>query len=139
MHLLIFLSKFTRRQSCQTIPPAVLSLIKSLNMETLQTQTDHATLQINEHELSKGKAILRAVNHSLRRQILELIHHQGKITVTEIYQALKLEQSVASQHLAILRHAALVNTKREGKCIFYSVNYKRLEEVHEISKKLITT
>jgi DNA-binding transcriptional ArsR family regulator len=60
-----------------------------------------------------------------------------RITVTEIYIKLKLEQSVASQHLAILRKAGIVSTERDGKCIFYSVNYNRLKQVHEIAKELI--
>ena len=51
------------------------------------------------------------------------------MTVTEIYVKLRLEQSVASQHLAILRRAGIVSTARDGKFIFYSLNYARLAEV----------
>lgn len=62
--------------------------------------------------------ILRALNHKLRQQILKLIDEHQKMTVTEIYVKLRLEQSVASQHLAILRRAGIVVTVREGKFIF---------------------
>lgn len=81
--------------------------------------------------------MLRAVNHSLRQQLLKLLHKHGKMTVTEIYKKLHLEQSVTSQHLAILRRAGFVNTDREGKFIFYSVNYQRLKEVHHFSAALL--
>jgi DNA-binding transcriptional ArsR family regulator len=47
------------------------------------------------------------LNHKLRQQILALIETEKKITVTEIYVRMRLEQSVASQHLAILRRAGL--------------------------------
>jgi hypothetical protein len=40
-----------------------------------------------------------------------------------------LGQPVAFQQPAILRRVVFVNTKREGKQIFYSVNYTRLDYV----------
>ncbi|MDB5252698.1 MAG: helix-turn-helix transcriptional regulator, partial [Flaviaesturariibacter sp.] len=69
-------------------------------------------LKIDVLTLKKAALVLRAVNHKLRQQILKLIHQKGKITVTEIYVKLRLEQSVASQHLAILRKAGFVTTIR---------------------------
>jgi DNA-binding transcriptional ArsR family regulator len=50
---------------------------------------------------------------------------------------LRLEQSVASQHLAILRKAGIVNTERDGKFIFYTVNYKRIDEISQFVKDLV--
>lgn len=60
-----------------------------------------------------------------------------KVTVTEIYVKLRLEQSVASQHLAILRRAGIVSTIREGKFIFYTVDYARLEQVNQFVENLV--
>ena len=77
----------------------------------------------------KAALILRSINHKLRQQIIKLLDDHQKMTVTEIYVKLRLEQSVASQHLAILRRAGIVSTSRDGKFIFYSVNYTRLTEV----------
>lgn len=65
---------------------------------------------------------LRAFNHTLRQQLLTRLQDAGEQTVTELYQHFGLEQSVASQHLAILRRAGLVSTERKGKHIYYSVN-----------------
>lgn len=48
--------------------------------------------------------------------------------VNEIFDALQIEQSVASQHLRILRQAELVQTRRDGKFIYYSLNYNRLNK-----------
>lgn len=94
-------------------------------------------LKIDVIQLKKAALILRAVNHKLRQQIMKLIHQNGKMTVTEIYVKLRLEQSVASQHLAILRKAGFVTTVRDGKFIYYSVNYERLEQVHGIVHELL--
>jgi DNA-binding transcriptional ArsR family regulator len=59
------------------------------------------------------------------------------MTVTEIYIQLRLEQSVASQHLAILRKAGFVNTDRDGKFIYYSVNHNRLDELNRFIDDLL--
>ena len=87
-------------------------------------------IRIDFLHMKKAMLILRALNHKLRQQILKLLDERRKMTVTEIYIELRLEQSVTSQHLAILRRANLVNAAREGKFIYYSINYKRVKEVN---------
>lgn len=109
-----------------------------MNNEIFETAVAPSTeLKIDVLQLKKAALILRAINHKLRQQILKLLHQNGKMTVTEIYVKLRLEQSVASQHLAILRKAGYVNTLRDGKFIFYSVNYSRLDQVHSIVHDLL--
>ena len=55
----------------------------------------------------------------LRQRIIEVLEESDNMTVTDIYIKLRLEQSVASQHLAILRRAGVVITDRQGKFIYY--------------------
>ncbi|MBN8833894.1 MAG: transcriptional regulator [Niastella sp. SCN 39-18] len=100
-------------------------------------QQNAESLKVNYHNVKKAAMVLRALNHKLRQQILNLIETEKKITVTEIYVKMRLEQSVASQHLAILRKAGLVSTSRVGKFIYYSVNYKRIDQVNEIVEQLV--
>lgn len=76
-------------------------------------------------------AILRAVNHPLRQKILMYLEGNPACTVTELYTALRLEQSVASQHLAILRNAHMVLFDRAGKERRYSVNFAAFDHVKE--------
>jgi DNA-binding transcriptional ArsR family regulator len=100
--------------------------------------TNGKELPIESLQIKKAALIFRAINHPLRRQMLQLLHENARMTVTEIYIKLRLEQSVASQHLAILRKAGMVNTEREGKFIFYSVNYQRLKQVHQTAGNIIS-
>lgn len=86
--------------------------------------------------LKKSAVILRALNHKLRQQILRLIADNGTITVTEIYVKLRLEQSVASQHLAILRKAGFVKTKRDGKFIYYAPNLARIRQINQLTQTI---
>lgn len=87
--------------------------------------------------LKKAALVLRSLNNGLRQKILGLIDQNKKMTVTEIYKTLDIEQSIASQQLGIMRKEGIVSTDRKGKFIFYSVNYSRIEEINEINKKII--
>lgn len=87
-------------------------------------------------ELRKAVLVLRALNHKLRQKMLDLIEQNGRLTVSEIYIKLRMEQSVASQHLAILRRAGVVRTERDGKYIFYSLDIHRLRQISELATEL---
>ena len=65
-------------------------------------------------------ALLRALANEQRLAILcRLV--EGEATVGELQQGLELAQSALSQHLARLRAAGLVATRREAQSIHYSL------------------
>ncbi len=101
----------------------------TLNQEDMDIQLDYA-------ELRKAVLVLRAVNHKLRQRIIDLLEENDRMTVTDIYIKLRLEQSVASQHLAILRRAGIVITERQGKFINYSLNKDRLNQISQLVEEL---
>jgi DNA-binding transcriptional ArsR family regulator len=96
------------------------------------------SVKVDFLNLKKAAMILRALNHKLRQQIVKLIDENKRLTVTEIYVRLRLEQSVASQHLAILRRAGVVKTDRDGKFIYYSVNNSRVAYIMKCVEDLNT-
>jgi DNA-binding transcriptional ArsR family regulator len=104
---------------------------------TLNSAENGGTFDVDLLNVKKAGLVIRAVNHKLRQQILKLIDEHGKITVTELYVKLRLEQSVASQHLAILRKAGFVKTARDGKFIYYSVNAERMKELNRFVDELL--
>lgn len=110
----------------------------SYTLQFHNTKDKIEPVQLNLLNLKKAALVLRAVNHKLRQQILKQIDEHGKITVTELYVKLRLEQSVASQHLAILRKAGFVKTERDGKFIYYSVSFSRIEQVNEVVDNLLS-
>ncbi len=106
-------------------------------MTLTDTKENGVLLKVDLLEVKKASLVLRALNHKLRQQILKLIDESGKMTVTELYVKLRLEQSVASQHLAILRKAGFVKTERDGKFIYYSVNINRIHELNRFVNELL--
>src|ERR1041385_2968765 len=97
----------------------------------------NSSIKIDYYNVKKAALTLRALNHKLRQQLLKLIEEEKKITVTEIYVRLRLEQSVASQHLAILRKAGIVSTQRDGKFIYYTINIPRVEAIERFVRDLV--
>jgi len=86
-------------------------------------------VNINNEKLQVSSEILRALAHPLRMKILEFIDKHKTINVNKIYNTMKLEQSITSQHLRILRSTGIVETKRDGKFIHYSIDYSKLSSV----------
>lgn len=80
--------------------------------------------------LKNAGELLHAIKHELRLEILEFLGEHPDSIVKDIYKSLDIEQSVASQHLGILKNADLVIHQRNGQSVEYAVNYQKLEHVH---------
>src|SRR3546814_19975685 len=65
-------------------------------------------------------ALLKALANESRLMILCLLA-DGERSVGEINAMVDLSQSALSQHLAVLREAALVQTRREAQSVYYSL------------------
>ncbi len=78
-----------------------------------------ATVAI-EQFLRLEAGVLRALAHPARLQILQLLRERERC-VCEFESLLGLRQPNISQHLAILRAAGLVTTRRDGLRVLYSV------------------
>ena len=87
------------------------------------------TLDISKLELASSK--LRAIAHPMRIAIIDLLHNNNKLSVTEIYSQLDIEQASASHHLNILKNKGVLISRREGKKIFYSLKNVVLTEIIE--------
>jgi DNA-binding transcriptional ArsR family regulator len=105
-------------------------------IERYQFQNGGESIQILYPELRKIVLTLRSVEHELRKNIIELLWDNDKMTVTQVYVKLRVEQSVASQHLAILRRSGIVKADRDGKYIHYSLNKERLTEIGGLIEQL---
>jgi DNA-binding transcriptional ArsR family regulator len=85
------------------------------------------TLDLQKLELAASK--LRAMAHPMRIAIIDLLTANPELTVTEIYERLNIEQASASHHLNILKNKGLLNSKRNGKMILYSLKTNALANV----------
>jgi len=85
--------------------------------------------------LNKSALILKILGNSKR---LEILYHisDKELNVGQLERAVKLSQSALSQHLAVLRKAGIVNTRRSAQTIFYSLNDPNVLKILNTVKEL---
>ena len=88
-------------------------------------------IEINIDKLEMAASKLRAISHPMRIAIIDLLADGNRLSVTEIYQALGIEQATASHHLNILKNKNVLLSKREGKKIYYMLRNMTLTEILE--------
>lgn len=57
----------------------------------------------------------------------------------QIYEALELEQAIASQHLARMKKHGIVKSLRKGHHVFYSINFVNLRKIILVIEKYFST
>jgi DNA-binding transcriptional ArsR family regulator len=71
-----------------------------------------------------------AVAEPRRREILNYLALQER-PVSEIVDALEIEQPSVSKHLRVLKDVGLVHVRRGGRQMFYRTNAEAIRPVHE--------
>ena len=72
-------------------------------------------------QLGQLEDVFKALADATRLRILHLLM-AGEVCVCDIHDTLKIPQAKASRHLAYLRRAGLVTTRREGLWVHYSLS-----------------
>ena len=79
-----------------------------------------------QEKLTVSTELMRALAHPLRLKILEFLDQHKNIQVNQIYNTLKIEQSIASQHLRILKNAGVLVADKDGKYMHYTIDYAKV-------------
>jgi ArsR family transcriptional regulator len=80
----------------------------------------------------------RVLGHPARVRILELLR-DGEKTVGELQAALDLDSSGTSQHLAALRQHGIVENRKVGTTVRYSIRDPRMFELLEVARQIISS
>ncbi len=89
-------------------------------------------LQVFEHQAE----LLKAIAHPKRLEIIHLLRDQ-ELPVTDIHTMLDLPQANISQHLMILRDAKVVQSRREGKQIYYSLTSNHFIKASDLLREVV--
>ncbi len=76
-------------------------------------------------------AVIAALDHPARRQILMTIHFRGEATAGEIAGRFAHKWPTTTRHLRVLEHAGLLRQERRGRTRLYTVDKGRLALVSE--------
>jgi DNA-binding transcriptional ArsR family regulator len=101
--------------------------------------SDDLFLAAVNRPLSEIKAdLFKALAHPGRVRILELLR-DGERTVAELVPLVGLEPSHLSQQLGVLRRAHVVNSRREGSSVVYSIAEAAVVELLSAARQFLIT
>lgn len=72
--------------------------------------------------------ITRAIGDESRKKILDLLT-VGELPASAIFEQFEYAAPTISRHLSVLKEAGLVQTRREGVFIYYSLNKEQFKEL----------
>ena len=81
---------------------------------------DAKDLDLLMEQARKASDLLKALSHEVRLVILCLLS-EGEKSVSELEEILTMPQAAVSQQLARLRLEGLVQSRRDGRMIYYSL------------------
>src|SRR5216684_3668883 len=103
------------------------------NWSRVDRPGDGATMQTDTLQAWKAD-FFKALAHPARIKILEYLR-EGEKSAGEILEALGLEQSNGSQHLAVLRNRGILVTRRAGASVLYSVRDPMLYQILDLLRR----
>ena len=80
--------------------------------------------------------LLKALANPKRLEIIHLLRDQ-ELSVTVIQEMLDLPQANLSQHLQVLRHEGIVQTRKDGKQIYYHVAHKNFIAASDLLREVL--
>jgi len=91
-----------------------------------------------ETDISELEILFLALNDKTRLRLLALMA-SGPVSVGYLVDSLGESQPKVSRHLAYMRNAGIVNTRRDGKWIFYGIEYPRDASLREIMETVVNS
>jgi len=88
--------------------------MNTTDLEVLQLRTD-------PEKLKRVARLMKTVGHPSRLKIIELLIERKTLPVRDIYEAVDISQSNASQHLKALEDIGVLSSSRDGKNIYYEI------------------
>lgn len=79
----------------------------------------------------------KTLSHPARLAILDLLR-DGEKNVNELTELLEADQSTISQQLARLRNGNLVNSRKEGTSVYYSVHDPMIFQLMDVAKEIFS-
>ena len=69
---------------------------------------------------------LKAISNGTRLYVISLLSNEDEMSVSQLNEHLKCEQSLLSHHLTAMRAKGILNCRKVGKHCFYSLKNKEI-------------
>lgn len=84
-------------------------------------------LQKAEHSFEKLSGVLTLAGNDVRLKILYLLEEEAELCVCDLADVLQMTIPAVSQHLRKLKDGNVLQTRRAGQTIYYSLKEEHLE------------
>lgn len=78
----------------------------------------HPLLELGK--LEQAAECLKTLAHPHRLRMIQMLL-RGRYTVGELAEACEIPSHMASEHLRLMQRCQLLNSQRDGRCIYYSI------------------
>ena len=95
-------------------------------------------IQDDPAKLKRIARVMKNLGHPVRLQIVELLLQEKRMNVKEIYEAIEISQSNASQHLKILEQAEILSSDRDGTNMYYWVSKAGVPNLMHCASKCVS-
>jgi len=75
--------------------------------------------------------LFRSLANEERLEIILKLYREGELCASDIEKSFFMEQSTTSHHLNYLKNVGVLDSRKQGRNVFYSVNKKNLTEVYD--------
>ena len=89
------------------------------------------TITLDVKKIEKVAFILKAIGNPLRISIINILRINDELSVTEISNLLDAEQSLVSHNLLNMKLKGILESRREGKNIYYRIKLMEVLKVIE--------
>jgi DNA-binding transcriptional ArsR family regulator len=89
-------------------------------------------MRLKHFNVSFGEQVFRALGDESRIRILNLIHKNKEMCITDLEQVLDFTQTKISRHLIYLKNSGLVNYQRLETWVYYSLREETADLLNQI-------
>lgn len=85
------------------------------------------TQRIESNKLLSVINMLKVIAHPARLAMVDLLSDKGKLSVTEVQEALGIEQAIASHHLTLLEDKGVISAEKVGRNKFVFLRFPHMK------------
>ena len=90
----------------------------------------------NENFYNLHAEMCKTISNPRRQAILDTIR-DGEMTVSDLIKKTGISQANLSQHLSILRSKGVVETRRDGNNVYYSLSNLKILEAYDLISEVL--
>ena len=90
----------------------------------------------NENFYNLHAEMCKTISNPRRQAILDTIRN-NEMTVSELIKETGISQANLSQHLSILRAKGVVNTRRDGNNVYYSISNLKILKAYDLISEVL--